>query len=54
MGREDQVEEREVLDSIFPDEITGTALWSYVKYLRFRSPADLIQQMSPKPHIEYQ
>jgi hypothetical protein len=24
MGREDQTEEREVLDSIFPDEITGT------------------------------
>lgn len=24
MGREEQVEEREVLDSIFPDEITGT------------------------------
>lgn len=24
MGREDQIEEREVLDSIFPDEITGT------------------------------
>lgn len=23
MGREDQQEEREVLDSIFPDEITG-------------------------------
>ena len=23
MGREEQVEEREVLDSIFPDEITG-------------------------------
>jgi hypothetical protein len=23
MGREDQTEEREVLDSIFPDEITG-------------------------------
>jgi hypothetical protein len=23
MGREDQIEEREVLDSIFPDEITG-------------------------------
>lgn len=23
MGREDQVEEREVLDSIFPEEITG-------------------------------
>ena len=24
MGREEQKEEREVLDSIFPDEITGT------------------------------
>lgn len=24
MGREEQVEEREVLDSIFPEEITGT------------------------------
>lgn len=23
MGREEQVEEREVLDSIFPDEIAG-------------------------------
>jgi hypothetical protein len=23
MGREEQAEEREVLDSIFPDEITG-------------------------------
>ena len=26
MGVEDQKEEREVLESIFPDEITGTAL----------------------------
>ena len=26
MGREEQIEEREVLDSIFPDEITGIAL----------------------------
>ena len=25
MGREEQIEEREVLDSIFPDEITGWA-----------------------------
>lgn len=25
MGREEQIEEREVLDSIFPDEITGEA-----------------------------
>lgn len=29
MGREDQKEEREVLDSIFPDEITGTAPFFY-------------------------
>lgn len=27
MGREEQVEEREVLDSIFPDEITGQFLY---------------------------
>ena len=26
MGREEQIEEREVLDSIFPDEITGKLL----------------------------
>lgn len=26
MGREEQIEEREVLDSIFPDEITGEAI----------------------------
>ena len=26
MGREEQIEEREVLDSIFPDEITGEPL----------------------------
>ena len=25
MGREEQIEEREVLDSIFPDEITGVS-----------------------------
>ncbi len=30
MGREEQIEEREVLDSIFPDEITGESFstWS--------------------------
>jgi hypothetical protein len=27
MGREDQKEEREVLDSIFPDEIQGQLLY---------------------------
>lgn len=26
MGREEQIEEREVLNSIFPDEITGWIL----------------------------
>jgi hypothetical protein len=31
MGREEQVEEREVLDSIFPDEITG--IYSNIKLL---------------------
>lgn len=31
MGREDQIEEREVLDSIFPEEITGEidTAWSF-------------------------
>ena len=28
MGREEQIEEREVLDSIFPDEITGESFFS--------------------------
>jgi hypothetical protein len=27
MGREEQVEEREVLDSIFPDEIQGMSIF---------------------------
>jgi hypothetical protein len=31
MGREDQVEEREVLDSIFPEEITG---WAFTVFIR--------------------
>lgn len=29
MGRDEQKEEREVLDSIFPDEITGMSLKVY-------------------------
>lgn len=28
MGRDEQIEEREVLDSIFPDEIAGMYLYS--------------------------
>jgi hypothetical protein len=31
MGVEDQKEEREVLDSIFPDEITGTLIQSQLQ-----------------------
>jgi hypothetical protein len=31
MGVEEQKEEREVLESIFPDEITGTDQWTNPK-----------------------
>lgn len=34
MGREEQNEEREVLDSIFPDEITGESLLLWCVYDR--------------------
>lgn len=34
MGREEQIEEREVLDSIFPDEITGESLLLWCVYDR--------------------
>lgn len=34
MGREEQIEEREVLDSIFPDEITGESALACSTYLR--------------------
>ncbi len=35
MGRDEQIEEREVLDSIFPDEITGVSslAWSICEKL---------------------
>lgn len=32
MGREEQIEEREVLDSIFPDEITGESYPAWFMY----------------------
>lgn len=38
MGREDQVEEREVLESIFPEEITGNTIMSHI-----RAQLDLIK-----------
>ena len=31
MGREEQIEEREVLDSIFPDEIVGKTVPVFMK-----------------------
>ena len=34
MGREEQIEEREVLDSIFPDEITGWTCFTLLPYQR--------------------
>ena len=37
MGREEQVEEREVLESIFPDEITGQLRLLHHKFLRLTS-----------------
>lgn len=57
MGREDQIEEREVLDSIFPDEITG-------KTLRLCMMVPMIgrntstnsappYKIYPRPHTEY-
>lgn len=43
MGREDQVEEREVLESIFPEEITGMRI-----SLRLTSPPSLDSAMERK------
>jgi hypothetical protein len=45
MGVEDQQEEREVLESIFPEEITGSLL-RQARELRARSQC---VQMFPKP-----
>jgi hypothetical protein len=54
MGREDQIEEREVLDSIFPDEITGKLFcqrrgpfWLFLLIVKFD------MQTYPKLHTEY-
>ena len=38
MGREEQIEEREVLDSIFPDEITGKPPYVVPKRFRLTPP----------------
>lgn len=41
MGREDQKEEREVLDSIFPDEIQGKLLPNYLRTALTKNPTIL-------------
>lgn len=49
MGREEQIEEREVLDSIFPDEITGELLVPSATHALtlalFRYLGDLVQSL---------
>jgi RWD domain len=42
MGVEEQKEEREVLDSIFPDEITGIATFPPERTHRVRIPERVI------------
>ena len=49
MGIEDQKEEREVLESIFPDEITGSATLRNIF-----GPSSDNPQMFPRPSSEYQ
>lgn len=56
MGREEQIEEREVLDSIFPDEITGTVpspLCAYITKDQSKD-ADCIPQTYPQMSTGYQ
>jgi hypothetical protein len=49
MGIEDQKEEREVLESIFPDEITGSATLRNIF-----GPSSDNPQMFPRPSSESQ
>jgi hypothetical protein len=60
MGREDQVEEREVLDSIFPEEITGECYaqqqeFEFLNRIGECLPLTLVSniQTSPKLHTKY-
>jgi len=43
MGRDEQIEEREVLDSIFPEEITGAPDLSPSGIAQLTDPADISQ-----------
>ncbi|KAL2810467.1 RWD domain-containing protein [Aspergillus granulosus] len=47
MGREDQTEEREVLDSIFPDEITDVSDTSYRISITLDAPENDDQEAEP-------
>jgi hypothetical protein len=57
MGREEQIEEREVLDSIFPEEITGEFTPPSTHQANKGRPRTLTfcaAQTSPRPSSEYQ
>ncbi|KAJ5107873.1 hypothetical protein N7456_004548 [Penicillium angulare] len=47
MGREDQIEEREVLDSIFPDEITDISETSYKVSITLETPPHDPEESEP-------
>ncbi|KAI8959940.1 RWD-domain-containing protein [Daldinia sp. FL1419] len=57
MGREEQVEEREVLDSIFPDEITDISETEYRISIKLDLPDDDNEEESESPtlvlHVRY-
>ncbi|KAI1479886.1 hypothetical protein K445DRAFT_317667 [Daldinia sp. EC12] len=57
MGREEQVEEREVLDSIFPDEITDISETEYRISIKLDLPDDDSDEASEPPtlilHVRY-
>ncbi|CBF75704.1 hypothetical protein AN3646.2 [Aspergillus nidulans FGSC A4] len=51
MGREDQIEEREVLDSIFPEEITDVSDTSYRISITLDAPDNDEQSQEAEPPI---
>ncbi|RAL17238.1 RWD domain-containing protein [Aspergillus homomorphus CBS 101889] len=56
MGREDQIEEREVLDSIFPEEITDVSDTSYRISIALDVPENDVEETEPPVlilHVSY-
>ncbi|KAI2635041.1 RWD-domain-containing protein [Xylaria nigripes] len=58
MGREEQIEEREVLDSIFPEEITDVSETEYRITLKLNPPEEAYDGEPPEPptvilHVRY-